>query len=66
MVMLSSANKIVRFPVLQVSLNLGRATQGVRLVRLDSGDVVAGYDVIQRDGLETVDGVEEELPPAED
>jgi len=66
LVMLSSANKIVRFPVLQVSLNLGRATQGVRLVRLDSGDVVAGYDVIQRDGLETVDGVEEELPPAED
>ncbi|MHC1699943.1 MAG: DNA gyrase subunit A [Humidesulfovibrio sp.] len=66
LVMLSSANKIVRFPVLQVSLHLGRATQGVRLVRLDSGDVVAGYDVIQRDGLETVDGVEEELPPAED
>jgi DNA gyrase subunit A len=66
MVVLSSANKIVRFPVEQVSLNLGRATQGVRLVRLASGEVVAGFDLVQRDGLEGVDGVEEELPPTED
>ncbi|MDP3426742.1 MAG: DNA gyrase subunit A, partial [Humidesulfovibrio sp.] len=66
MVVLSSANKIVRFPVEQVSLNLGRATQGVRLVRLASGEVVAGFDLVQRDGLEGVDGVEEELPPNED
>jgi len=66
MVVLSSANKIVRFPVEQVSLNLGRATQGVRLVRLSSGEVVAGFDLVQRDGLEGVDGVEEELPPTED
>lgn len=55
MVVLSSANKIVRFPVQQVSLNLGRATQGVRLVRLDSGDVVAGFDMLQRQGLEVGD-----------
>ena len=66
MVVLSSANKIVRFPVVQVSLNLGRATQGVRLVRLASGEVVAGFDLVQRDGLETVEGVEEELPPVEE
>jgi DNA gyrase subunit A len=66
MVVLSSANKIVRFPVEQVSLNLGRATQGVRLVRLASGEVVAGFDLVQRDGLETVEGVEEELPPVEE
>jgi len=66
MVVLSSANKIVRFPVHQVSLNLGRATQGVRLVRLASGDVVAGFDLVQRQGLDVVEGLEEELPPAED
>jgi len=66
MVVLSSANKIVRFPVLQVSLNLGRATQGVRLVRLSSGENVAGFDLVQRDGLESVEGVEEELPPVEE
>jgi len=55
MVVLSSANKIVRFPVHQVSLNLGRATQGVRLVRLDGDDVVAGFDMVQRQGLEVAD-----------
>lgn len=66
MVVLSSANKIVRFPVLQVSLNQGRATQGVRLVRLASGENVAGFDLVQRDGLESVEGVEEELPPVEE
>ncbi len=55
MVVLSSANKIVRFPVQQVSLNLGRATQGVRLVRLAAGDVVGGFDLVQRQGLEVAD-----------
>ena len=66
MVVLSSANKIVRFPTNQVSLNQGRATQGVRLVRLAGGEVVAGFDLVQRDGLESVEGVDEELPPSEE
>jgi DNA gyrase subunit A len=58
MVVLSSANKIVRFPVSQVSLNLGRATQGVRLVNLGDGGVVAGFDLVQRQGLDPVDGLD--------
>jgi len=71
MVVLSSANKIVRFPVSQVSLNLGRATQGVRLVNLGEGGVVAGFDLVQRQGLDPVDGLDEieladgELPAGE-
>ena len=71
MVVLSSANKIVRFPVAQVSLNLGRATQGVRLVNLGEGGVVAGFDLVQRqgldpvDGLEVLDGIDVELPGEE-
>ncbi len=58
MVVLSSLNKIVRFPVRQVSLNLGRATQGVRLVNVGEGGVVAGFDLVQRQGLDPVDGLE--------
>jgi len=58
MVVLSSANKIVRFPVSQVSLNLGRATQGVRLVNLGEGGVVAGFDLVQRQGLDPVEGLD--------
>ncbi|MGE4264742.1 MAG: DNA gyrase subunit A [Desulfovibrio sp.] len=71
MVVLSSANKIVRFPVSQVSLNLGRATQGVRLVNLGEGGVVAGFDLVQRqgldpvDGLDVIDGLEGEQPAEE-
>jgi len=71
MVVLSSANKIVRFPVRQVSLNLGRATQGVKLINLDEGTVVAGFDLVQRQGLDPVDGlddiesIEVELPVEE-
>jgi len=58
MVVLSSANKIVRFPVSQVSLNLGRATQGVRLVNLGDDGVVAGFDLVQRQGLDPVEGLD--------
>ena len=58
MVVLTSLNKIVRFPVRQVSLNLGRATQGVRLVNVGEGGVVAGFDLVQRQGLDPVDGLE--------
>jgi DNA gyrase subunit A len=58
MVILSSANKIVRFPVRQVSLNLGRATQGVKLINLDEGTSVAGFDLVQRQGLDPVDGLD--------
>ncbi len=70
MVILSSANKIVRFPVKQVSLNFGRATQGVRLINLDDGISVAGFDLVQRQGLDPIDGLEveeiDEEPPTEE
>ncbi len=64
MVILSSANKIVRFPVRQVSLNLGRATQGVRLINLDEGIVVAGFDLVQRQGLDVDQDLDEVMDDA--
>jgi len=70
MVVISSGNKIVRFPVAQVSLNLGRATQGVRLVNLGEGGVVAGFDLVQRQGLDPVEGLDiegiDEVLPSEE
>jgi DNA gyrase subunit A len=66
MIILSSANKIMRFPVRQVSLNLGRATQGVKLINLDEGTVVAGFDLVQRQGLDPVDGLDEVDGPDEE
>ena len=44
-VLLTSGNKIIRFCVSEVSL-VGRATQGVRVVTLDNGGSVAGFDVV--------------------
>ncbi|WP_035074715.1 DNA gyrase subunit A [Maridesulfovibrio zosterae] len=45
-VLLTSANKIIRLGVKDVSL-VGRATQGVRLVRMDDDDNVVGFDLVQ-------------------
>ncbi|WP_027178276.1 DNA gyrase subunit A [Maridesulfovibrio bastinii] len=44
-VLLTSGNKIIRMSVGEVSL-VGRATQGVRLVRMDENDFVAGFDLV--------------------
>ncbi|MCL1916103.1 MAG: DNA gyrase subunit A [Desulfovibrionaceae bacterium] len=45
LLLLTSANKILRLSVREVS-NLGRATQGVRLVSLDEGGYVVSFDRI--------------------
>ena len=44
-VLLTSGNKIIRFCVSEVSL-VGRATQGVRVVTMDNGGTVAGFDAV--------------------
>ncbi|THB64576.1 MAG: DNA gyrase subunit A [Desulfovibrio sp.] len=49
MILLTSGNKIIRLPLRDVSL-VGRATQGVRLVRLDEGGIVAGFDLVRENG----------------
>ena len=53
-VLLSSENKVIRISVSEISL-VGRATQGVRLVRLDNGGSVAGFDLVMEDTLEKQD-----------
>ena len=50
-VMLTSTNKVIRIGVGEISLTQGRATQGVRLVRMDGEGSVAGFDLVDR-GLE--------------
>ena len=49
--LLTSGNKILRTSVAEISL-VGRATQGVRLVRLEDGGTVAGFDLVLENGLE--------------
>ena len=51
MVLLTSANKIVRIGLDEVR-SKGRATMGVMLVRLDEGATVVGVDTIQEEGGE--------------
>lgn len=48
LVLLTSANKVIRIPVQQVP-TVGRATQGVMLVRLDEGGSVVGFDRVSAD-----------------
>ena len=45
-VLLTSGNKIIRFGVDDISV-VGRATQGVRLVRLDEGGQVVAFDLVR-------------------
>jgi len=49
-ILLTSGNKIIRFSVGEISL-VGRATQGVRLVRLDEGGQAVGFDLVQENKL---------------
>jgi DNA gyrase subunit A len=44
--LLTSANKIIRTPVAQVR-NVGRAAQGVTLVDMANGVLVMGFDVVE-------------------
>ncbi|NHZ46559.1 DNA gyrase subunit A [Nitratidesulfovibrio liaohensis] len=55
LVLLTSTNKILRMGLNDVR-SVGRATQGVRLVRLDEGALVVGFDRI--DEREVVEGEE--------
>jgi len=45
-ILLTTQNKIIRMSVSEVSQTRGRATQGVRLVRMDDGNRVAGFDLV--------------------
>ncbi|KHK03020.1 DNA gyrase subunit A [Desulfovibrio sp. TomC] len=51
MLLLTSANKIIRLSVNGIS-TVGRATQGVMLVRMDENDMVAGFDLVDPSELE--------------
>ena len=51
LILLTSTNKIIRIGVDEVR-SIGRATQGVRLVSLDEGAAVVGFDRIDDNGEE--------------
>jgi DNA gyrase subunit A len=61
LVLLTSTNKIIRMGVDEVR-SVGRAAMGVRLVRLDEGATVVGFDAIAPDEAE--DAPEREKPRA--
>ncbi|MFW5489439.1 MAG: DNA gyrase subunit A [Desulfovibrio sp.] len=50
-VMMTSGNKVIRIAVKEISV-VGRATQGVRLVSMDNGDRVAGFDLIRENEID--------------
>ena len=51
LVLLTSTNKIIRLGVDDIR-SIGRATMGVRLVKLDDGATVAGFDKVEDSGEE--------------
>jgi DNA gyrase subunit A (EC 5.99.1.3) len=53
-VLLTSGNKIIRMDVSEISETRGRATQGVRLVQMDGGQV-AGFDLVLDKGIDEED-----------
>lgn len=58
MLLLTSANKIIRLSVNGIS-TVGRATQGVMLVRMDENDMVAGFDLVDPSELERCPATDE-------
>lgn len=68
LILLTSTNKIIRLSVDEVR-SVGRATMGVRLVRLDDGATVVGFDTVADSaGAEGDDGspdISENAPAAE-
>ncbi len=46
MILLTSGNKVIRLSVEEIR-KVGRATMGVRLVSMDEGDQVVGFDLVQ-------------------
>lgn len=57
LVLLTSANKVMRMGVDEIR-SVGRATIGVRLVRLDEGGRVVGFDTVDADRLEDLQAEE--------
>ncbi|MBO6002180.1 MAG: DNA gyrase subunit A, partial [Mailhella sp.] len=53
LVLLTSTNKIIRLGVEDIR-SIGRATMGVRLVKLDEGATVAGFDKVEESGEENI------------
>ncbi len=53
-ILLTTQNKIIRMSVSEVSQTRGRATQGVRLVRMDGGNTVGGFDLVMDDDEELI------------
>ncbi|GAB7021605.1 DNA gyrase subunit A [Salidesulfovibrio brasiliensis] len=47
LMLLTSTNKIIRLRADDISLTRGRATQGVRLVRMDEEGTVIGFDLVR-------------------
>ncbi len=60
LVLLTSSNKIVRIAVSDIR-SVGRATMGVRLVRLDEGGHVVGFDTVDAERLEDMNTEKIEL-----
>ncbi|MFH1913331.1 MAG: DNA gyrase subunit A [Pseudomonadota bacterium] len=56
-ILLTSANKIIRMSVSEVSQTRGRATQGVRLVRMDADNTVIGFELVMEGDEELKDVV---------
>ena len=48
-ILLTTQNKIIRMSVGEISQTRGRATQGVRLVRMDANNRVAGFDLVMEE-----------------
>ena len=61
LVLLTSTNKIMRMRVEEIR-SVGRATIGVRLVRLDDGARVVGFDTVDERNVDRLDEAEEVHP----
>ncbi|MFW5893357.1 MAG: DNA gyrase subunit A [Bacillota bacterium] len=61
LIILSDRGTMIRIPVIQISCS-SRATQGVRLIRLNEGHAVASTAIVPHDEDEETDHPEEELP----
>ena len=63
--MITAKGKLIRFQVEGVS-KMGRATQGVRLLTVDEGDVVASAIRTEEEAPEATEGAEGETPNNEE
>lgn len=61
LILLTSTNKIIRLSVDEVR-SVGRATMGVRLVRLDDGACVVGFDTVADNSGMDADEKDENAP----